>query len=214
MTATREAIGLPCLLLTVALAGGLRLDATLVTPPSLFSLVLAVLLAAALVQSGALDPLRLMNGSRSTLANANGATVLGALLLASAQTFTMLTPGAGLPRIVFSLIFLVLLFQTLAAGPDRVHVLRSLAVTFGAAFVGKFIVLDALANPAPGRLGRALQILFEGVTLGTLTQDAQHAAAGYIAFVILGMFLLSIWMLPARTRIAGSGGPGLLVLEE
>jgi hypothetical protein len=199
MTAAREAIVLPCLLLTVALAGGLRPGAALVAPPSLFSLVLAVLLAGALVQSGALDPLRLMNASRSTLANANGATVLGALLFAGAQTFTLLMPGAGLPRVVFSLVFLVLLLQTMAAAPDRVHVLRSLAVTFGAAFVGKFIVLDALANPAPGRLARALQILFEGMTLGALSQDAQHPAAGYVAFVTVGAFLVSIWMLPAGT---------------
>jgi hypothetical protein len=199
MTAVREAIVLPSLFLTVAAAGGLRFGASMVAPPSLYSLVLAVLLAGALVQSGALDPLRLMNSSRSTLANGNGVVLLGTLVLASAQVFSLLTPESGLPRVIFSLYFLVMMFHTTAAGPDRVHLMRSLAVMFGAAFVFKFIVLDALADPASGRAGRALQLLFEGVTLGTLTQDVQHPAAGYVAFLTVGMFLVSVWMLPEHT---------------
>ena len=201
MNAAREAILLPSLFLTVALAGGLRPGAPLVVaPPSLFALVLAVLLAGVLVQSGALDPLRLMNSSRSVLANGNGMILLGALILASAQIFSLLTPESGLPRIILSLYFLVLMVHTIAAGPDRVRVLRSLCVTFGVAFILKFIVLEALADPASGRLGRALQMLLEGVTLGALTQDVQHPAAGYLAFVTVGLFLVSVWMLPARIR--------------
>ena len=199
MTAAREAIVLPSLFLTVVLAAGVRPGTPLVlAPPSLYALVLAVLLASLLVQSGALDPLRLMSSSRSALANANGMVLLGALFLASAQVFTMLTPESGLPRIIMSLYFLVLMFHTMAAGPDRVRLLRSLGVTFGVAFTLKFVVLDALADPASGRLGRTLQMLLEGVTLGALTQDVQHRAAGYIAFVTVGMFLLSVWMLPGR----------------
>jgi hypothetical protein len=72
-------------------------------------------------------------------------------------------------------------------------------VTFGAAFILKFVMLNALADPASGRLGRALQMLLEGVTLGALTQDVQHPAAGYIAFLTIGMFLVSVWMLPGGT---------------
>ena len=78
------------------------------------------------------------------------------------------------------------------------RLLRSLGVTFGVAFTLKFVVLNALADPASGRLGRTLQMLLEGVTLGALTQEVQHRAAGYIAFVTVGMFLLSVWMLPGR----------------
>jgi len=199
MTPAREAIVLPVLFLTVALAGGLRLGAPLVLPPpSLVALVLAALLVAALVQSGAFDPRRVMNPSRSALANANGAAVLAALFVASAQIFSLLTPESGLPRIVLSVYLLVLMLNTIAAGPDRVRVLRSLGVTFAAAFILKFIVLDALSNPAAGRLGRALQLLLEGVTLGVLTQNVLHPAAGYLAFATLVMFLVSIWMLPGR----------------
>ena len=127
---------------------------------------------------------------------------MAALLVASAQMFSLLTPDAGLPRVLFSVYFLVLMINTMAASPDRVRVLRSLAVTFGAAFVLKFIVLDALSDPAGGRLTRLLQVLFEGVTLGALTQDVQHPAAGYVAFVAIVMFLVALALLPSAERSA------------
>jgi hypothetical protein len=204
MTPAREAIVLPVLLLTVALAGGLRPGASLVLPPpTLFALVLAVLLTGVLVLSGAFDPHRVINAARSTLANANGIVLLGALFMASAQVFSLLTPEAGLPRIVLSVYFLVLMLNTIAAGPDRVRLLRSLGVTFGAAFILKFIVLDALSDPAGGRLGRALQLLLEGVTLGAITQSVQHPAAGYLAFATIGVFFVAIWLLPRRAAAGG-----------
>src|SRR6185369_1561041 len=101
-------------------------------PPSLFCLVLGTLLVVALVRSGALEPARLMHASRSPLANANGAVVLVTLVAAGAQVFEMLTPATGLPMFFVSVLFLVLLANTLVAGPDRVRLLRSLAVIFGA----------------------------------------------------------------------------------
>ena len=199
MTPAREAIYLPLLFLTVALLGGVRPGGPIVlAPPSLFSLILAVMLVGMLIHSGALVPLRLMNGSRSGLANLNGFVALAALFAASAQIFSLLTPEAGVPRIVFSVYFLVLMLNTLAAGPDRVRVLRSLAVTFGAAFVLKFIVLNALSDPASGRMARLLQILFEGVTLGTVTQQVHHPSAGYLAFFTIGIFLVTLSLLPSH----------------
>ena len=201
MTPAREAIYLPLLFLSVTLLGGFRPGAAVVlAPPSLFALILAVLLVGVLVQSGAFVPLRVMNASRPALANLNGGVLAATLLVASAQMFSLLTPDAGLPRVLFSVYFLVLLINTMAASPDRVRVLRSLAVTFGAAFVLKFIVLDALADPAGGRLARVLQVLFEGVTLGVLSQDVQHPAAGYIAFVTIVMFLVAVSLLPSAGR--------------
>jgi hypothetical protein len=203
MTAAREAIHLPVLFLTVTLLSGLRPGAAVVmAPPSLFSLILAVLLVGVLVQSGAFVPLRVMNGSRPALANLNGGVLVAVLLVASAQMFSLLTPDAGLPRVLFSVYFLVLMINTMAASPDRVRVLRSLAVTFGAAFVLKFIVLDALSDPAGGRLTRLLQVLFEGVTLGALTQQTQHPAAGYVAFLVTSLFLVAVALLPSAQRSA------------
>ena len=203
MTAAREALYLPVLFLTVTLLGGFRPGAAvMLAPPSLFSLILAVLVVGVLVQSGAFVPLRVMNGSRPALANLNGGVLVAALLVASAQMFSLLTPDAGLPRVLFSVYFLILMINTMAASPDRVRVLRSLAVTFGAAFALKFIVLDALSDPAGGRLTRLLQVLFEGVTLGALTQEAQHPAAGYVAFVAIVMFLAALALLPSAERSA------------
>ena len=92
------------------------------------------------------------------------------------------------------------MMNTMAASPDRVRVLRSLAVTFGAALVLKFIVLDALSDPAGGRLTRLLQVLFEGVTLGAVSQDVQHPASGYIAFAAIAMFLTALSLLPSAAR--------------
>jgi hypothetical protein len=202
------------ILLSVGLAGGFRPGQPVVlVAPSLFALVLAVLFIGVLVQGGAFDPLRLMNGARPPLANTNGIVVMATLFLAGAQVFSMLTPDAGLPRLLFSLYFLVLMFHTMAAGPDRVRLLRSLCVTFGAAFVLKFIVLDALSSPSESRVGRAMQVLFDGVTLGAITQRLQHPAAGYIAFATVAAFLIAVWMLPARQLVGDqllvSSGEGL-----
>jgi hypothetical protein len=198
-TATREAILLPFLFLTVALLGGLRVERTIgFMPPSLFALVLAVLMLRILVRSGTLAAHRLLSSWRPMLGNANGAVVLITLWAASAQVFTLLIPTSGLPRIAFNVYFFLLLLNTAAADPDRPRLIRSLAVTFGAAFILKFIVLAELSDPAGSRLARVLQALLEGITLGTLTQEVQHPAVGYVAFVTLGLFLLGVFLLPSR----------------
>jgi hypothetical protein len=199
MTAIREAVVLPLLFLTVTLLGGLRIaERITLLPPPLFALVLAVLLLGVLFRCGALAPQRLVDTSRPALANVNGALVLLTVFLASAQAFNAATPDSGLPRVLFNVLFLVLLANTLAAAPDRIRVLRSLLVVFGSAFVLKFIVLAALSEPAEGLLGRALQAVFEGVTLGSVSQDALHPATGYVMFFTLLLYLTGlVLLLPA-----------------
>jgi hypothetical protein len=198
MTAVREAVYLPLLFLTVTLLGGGRIaERVILVAPSLFSLVLALLLLGVLVKSGALAPERLMNATRSTIANINGFVVLLTLFLASAQAFSLATPESGLPHLLFCVFLLTLLLNTLAAGTDRIRTLRSLLVIFGSAFILKFIVLSALSDQTGGRLKRVLLVLLEGVTLGTLTQDAFHPATGYLAFFTLAIFLIGLGMLPS-----------------
>jgi len=167
-------------------------------PPSLFALVLGILLVRLLIQSGALAPERLLSPSRPVLANVNGAMVLLTLWVASAQTFALMIPETGLPRLTFNVFFLILLLNTAAANPDRRRLLRSLAVTFGSAFVVKFVILNELSAPGAGWLKRVLQAMLEGVTLGTLTQDVLHPATGYLAFFALGLFLVAVFLLPSR----------------
>src|SRR5437899_12904236 len=107
MTAGREAIALPIVFLTVVLLGGLRIadPASALVPPSVFALVLGVLLVRVLVQCGALAPDRLVSSSRTALANANGVVVLVTLWAAGAQAIALVIPDSGLPRIALNLFF-------------------------------------------------------------------------------------------------------------
>jgi len=201
MKAATEAVYLPMLFLTVALLGGLRVDerVTFVSPP-LFALVLGMMLFGVLVRGQVLAPERLMSASREPLGNLNGLVVILSAFFAAAQIFNLVTPETGLPFLLFNVFLFVLLVNTLAAFPDRVSVLRSMAVITGAAFILKFIVLGAISDPGEGVVKRVLYVLLEGVTLGTLSQPVLHPSAGYIAFATLSLFLVGLAMLPARTR--------------
>ena len=199
--AMREAVILPAAFLTVVLLGSIRMaDAMSLAPPSVFALVLGLLVVRVVVQSGTLAPQRLLGASRSTLANVNGLIVLLALWLASAQVIAILIPETGLPRIGFGVFLLILLLNTAAAAPDRIRLLRSLAVTFGALFLLKFVVLRELSAPGTGVVKRVMQTLLEGITLGAVLQPPSHPAASYVALLSLLLFLVALFLLPARTR--------------
>jgi hypothetical protein len=202
MSVAFEAFYLPLIMLTVTLLGGLRVaERVILMPPPLFALVLAMLLLGILVRSGALAPERLMSAARSPAANLNGLVVLIATFLASAQAFNLATPESGLPRLLFSVFLFVLLLNTMAASSDRIRTLRSLAVTFGSAFVLKFIVLAAISDPVGGRLKRILLVMLEGLTLGTLTQDTFHPITGYLAFFTFLLFVVGVSLLPGRAGV-------------
>ena len=197
MSAVREAVVLPLALLTVAFLGGLEPGALNPwAPPSIFSLVLAVMLIAALVRSGTLDPERLLHGSRSILENANGFTVLVSLFAATAQLLHMLTPRSGLPALLVGTVLFLMLLNTLVMSPDRPRLLRSIAVVIGSAFLLKFVILAALTDPEGGRMKRVLLALFDAATLGTISQASLHPSAGYIAFGMVLLFLGAITLLP------------------
>ena len=199
--AMREAVILPAAFLTVVLLGSIRMtDAMSLAPPSVFALVLGLLVVRVAVQSGTLAPQRLLGASRSTLANVNGLIVLLALWLASAQVIAILIPETGLPRIGFGVFLLILLLNTAAAAPDRIRLLRSLAVTFGALFLLKFVVLRELSAPGTGVVKRVMQTLLEGITLGAVLQPPSHPAASYVALLSLLLFLVALFLLPARAR--------------
>ena len=204
MSAAREAFVLPLLLLTSMLLAsverGVRVAFTAPTP---LSLVLAMLFIAALVRSRALDPARLMHGSRSMLANSNGAAVLLSLAGAAAAVLAMITPRSGLPRFFVSVLLLTLLINTLVARPDRVRLLRSLAVILGAGFVLKFVVLSALSAPGGTTTSRVLIALFDAATFGSIAQDPQPATAGYFAFAAIALLLAATALLPAGGGHAG-----------
>ena len=197
----REAITLPLLLLTVAALGGIRVTtagALVFVPPTLMSLVLGVLLVAALVRSGALAPERLMSNQRRPIENASGVVVGAALLVASAQVFALVTPAAGFLAFVFTAFYVLLLWNTLAVEPDRRQLLRSLLVVLGGAFVLKFVVLASVYDPSSGLLRRVVLAMVEGVSLGALGFVPDGPATGYLAFATLAGFFLALMLLPGR----------------
>jgi hypothetical protein len=197
VTAVREAIVLPFLFLTATLLAGAQPGMPLAfVPPSPYSLVLGTLVVAALVRSGALDPSRLMHASRPILANANGAVVLGTLLAAASAVLSLITPQTGLPRFFVALFLPVLLINTLVAGPDRVRLLRSLAVILGAGVVIKFVILAGLSEPASSATGRVVIAIFDAATFGAIAQDPQPGSAGYLAVAAAALFLAAAALLP------------------
>jgi hypothetical protein len=201
-----EALLLPATFLTVTLLAAVRPVGTeTLQPPSPASLVGAVVIVALLVRSGTLDPDRLVHQSRSPLANLNGLSVLAALFVATAAALTLVVPESGLPALISWTVVTALLVQALAMGPDRVRLLRGLLVTFGAAFVLKFIILAALSAPAEGRVAHALQLLVDGLTLGSVAQRPIHRAEAYLAFATLALYVMGVsWLPSVRWRPPGA----------
>ena len=170
MTPLREAFVLPCLFLTVALLGGLRLGADV------------RLVAAAARRARAGGPARWGRSSARACSPTSGSsaraapgsrTPVGASccsrsFAASAQVFNLLTPDSGLLHVLVSVFFLVQLLTTLTAVRDRVAMLRSLAVLLGCAFLLRFIALESLYAPGRGVIKRVMTALMEGITLGAL----------------------------------------------
>ena len=219
LPAAREAFVLPALFLTVAGAGGLRVSpdggAMSFVPPPLITLVLAVLLLGVMARAGLLIPSGLLGDHRTGLENASGAVVLLTLFAASAQLFTCLTPDAGVLRLVFNLFFLFLLWNTLAAQPDRTRLLRSLLVVFGWAYVMRYVALAALADPQGGWTRRLLTVLLEGASSGPIQGEAMAPRAGYVAFATLALYMTGLALLPrpapsAAVALVAARAPDLL----
>jgi hypothetical protein len=199
MSAIREAIVLPLAFLTVALLGGLRIGPTLVLVPApLISLVLAVMLLSALVRAGALTPAVILSAQRTALENISGCIVLVTLFAASAQVFTLVTPEHGLLHVVFSICFFVQLATTLAGVKGRGNMLRSIGVLLGAAFIVRFIILEGLYARDGGLAKRLLTTLVEGASLGAIQYEPVGAGTGYVAFLTLSLFMIGLFLLPAR----------------
>jgi hypothetical protein len=207
MTALREAVVLPAIFLTVTLVGGAEFGGggVALVPASLFALVLAVMLVAALIRCGALQTARFLHGSRGALPNANGLVVLASLFAASAQLLWMLTPRSGLPLFFVDVLLFVLLLNTLVATTDRDRLLRSLAITLGSALVLKFVILAGLSAPGTSRTARVMTALFDAATFGSIAQSPQSASGGYLAFAAVAAYLVGVSLLPRGSEHGHTG---------
>jgi|GEM_PF-349203 len=184
---------LPMLFLTVALLGGLRVDAetrafVFVAPP-LITLILSVLLLSLFVRAGLIKLSRWISSAHPALENISHALTLLALFFASAQAFNSVLPERGLLFWLFSFFFLWTLWNNQFSSFDARRLLRSLAVLFGTAFVLKHMLLAALYAPEGGWLKRLTGALLEGISLGTLDAGSFAPATGYISFFTLALYV-------------------------
>ncbi len=185
---------LPTIFLTVALTGGVRVDAAtrafVFLPPPLVTLVLATLLLLLFVRGRLLDLHDWFNSALPTHTLIAHALTLGALFCASAQAFNAVLPEAGLLRWLFAFFFLWTLWQNQFSSFDARRLLRSLGALFGTAFALKHLLLAALYAPEGNWLRRVAGTLVAGLTQGTLDQAESFApATGYIAFGTLALYV-------------------------
>ena len=124
--------------------------------------------------------------------------MLIALAWASAAIIALVTPEAGLPRLLGLILIAALVANTLAATAGRIAALRALFVTVLAGFVTKFILLDALYDPARSFAGRLLTTLLEGATLGGMTHVVWAPITGYLAFGTVLLYFIALLLLPQR----------------
>jgi hypothetical protein len=197
---------LPMIFLTVALMGGLRIDATtkafVFIPPPLITLLLSVLLMVLFVRGQMVNIKKWLSSDQPPLTNVSHALTLLALFFGSAQAFNSVLPESGLLFWLFSFFFLWTLWNNQFSSFDARRLLRSLGVLFGTAFVLKHMFLAALYAPEGGWLKRFANLLLEGVTLGTLDSPAFAPATGYISFFTLALYVAGLILLaPAPQQL-------------
>jgi len=190
---------LPMIFLTVALMGGLRIDATtkafVFIPPPLITLLLSVLLMVLFVRGHMINIKKWLSSDQPPLTNVSHALTLVALFFGSAQAFNSVLPESGLLFWLFSFFFLWTLWNNQFSSFDARRLLRSLGVLFGTAFVLKHMFLAALYSPEGGWLKRFANLLLEGVTLGTLDSPAFAPSTGYISFFTLALYVAGLILL-------------------
>ncbi|MCA1815409.1 MAG: hypothetical protein LC746_03185 [Acidobacteria bacterium] len=203
---------LPTIFLTVALAGGVRVEgetrALVFVAPPLVALVLAVLLLALFARGRLVALPRWLSHDHAPLANVSHALTLVALFFASAQAFNSVLPGAGLFRWLFSFFFLWTLWQNLFAATDARRTLRSVVALFGTAFVLTHLLLANLYAPEAGWLRRVAGALVEGATQGSLGgQTTVAPATGYLSFFTLALYVVGLVLLPSAPGGVADGAP-------
>ena len=186
----------PTILLTVALLGGLRVDAQtrqfIFIAPPLVTLVLAILLGSLFVRAGAIDLKQWLALEQPMLTNVAHLVTLVALFFASAQAFNSVLPESGLLHWMFSFFFLWTLWTNQFSAFDTRRLLRSLIVLFATAFVLKHLLVSGLYAPEGGWYKRIAAALLQGVAIDV---PAFAPITGYVSFFALVLFVAALLLI-------------------
>jgi hypothetical protein len=192
-------VGLPFLFLTVALLGGLRINAESGTfifiAPPLVTLLLAALSMLLFVRGGLLRFHEWVRSDFPPLTNVAHIWMFITIFFASAQAFNSVLPERGLFHWLFSFFFLWTLWNNQFSSFDARRLLRSLTVLFGTAFVLKYLLLASLYSSDGGWLKRVAGTLLQGITQGTLDAPIFGMVSGYIAFFTLALYVAGLILL-------------------
>jgi hypothetical protein len=206
----------PTILLTVALLGGLRVDAQtrqfIFIAPPLVTLVLAILLGSLFVRAGAIDLRQWLALEQPMLTNVAHLLTLLALFFASAQAINSVLPESGLLHWMFSFFFLWTLWTNQFSAFDVRRLLRSLIVLFSTAFVLKHLLVSGLYAPAGGLFKRIAAALLQGVAIDV---PAFAPITGYISFFALVMYVVGLLLIaPAPVKPALSPSTKLALTDD
>ena len=209
-------IGVPTILLTAGLLGGLRIDAqtrqfVFIAPP-LVTLVLAILLGSLFVRAGAVDLHRWIAIEQPTLTNFSHLLTLMALFFASAQAFNSVLPESGLLHWMFAFFFLWTLWTNQFSAFDARRLLRSLIVMFSTAFVLKHLLVSGLYAPEGGWFRRIASALLQGIAVDV---PAFAPITGYISFFALALYVVGLLLIaPVPPPLTAPAVKTLAVRED
>jgi hypothetical protein len=193
-------IMLPVIFLVVTLLGGLRLSlesgAFIFLSPTLFNLVLSVMLGAIIIRGKLIDIDEWFSPAFPVLKNLANGLILLTMFSASVQVINSVLPEKGLAFGLTAFFLLWTLWTNLFAELKLQKLLRSLAALFGLAFVFKYVFLASLVSAEESWMRKLTESLLQGVSLGLLEIPKFSGATGYVAFFTLllygaGLLLLS-----------------------
>lgn len=198
-------IALPLIFLTVALLGGLRLNAAdnafLFLKPALICLIFAVILLVLFFRSGLLRLEGWFSENFSVVQNIANACVLLALFFASTQIFNSLLPERGLPFWIFAFCFFWTLWNNLFVEFRGTRLVQSLGSVFALAFVSKYLILAYMTAPANESWWRGiLENPTQEAFTWLLDLPRFSAGTGYIQFFAVIFYLLGLFLLPSSTK--------------
>ena len=188
---------LPTMLLSVALLGGLRIDAQtkqfIFIAPPLVTLIMAVLLTGLFLRAGAIRLSHWLSLDQPTLTNVAHLLTLISLVFATAQAFNSVLPESGLLHWMFSFFFLWTLWTNQFSIFDVRRLLRSIVVLFGTAFVLKYLIVASLYSPDGGLVRRVISTSLQGIAINI---PSFAPVTGYISFFALVLYVLALLLMP------------------